>query len=114
MLERLTPTFYASLCTLLAPVVTINSYGEEVITPAVIVELENLPCRIAPKGNKEAREPQQTYAEATHHVTLAGYYPTVNHSMIPVVDGVPYAMEGEPEWDGNSQTTRFYTRLVNP
>lgn len=112
MLERLTPNFYPSLCTIFRPEVTNNSSGDEVIVPMPILDLIDIPCRLAPMTSREVRGPQQAFVEGTSHVTLAGYYPQIDSDMLPVIDGKTYSMEGEPEHDGNHKTTRFYVREV--
>lgn len=110
MLERLTPTFYPSLCTITSPSVVINEFGDEVVTPLPV--LVDIPCRLAPLNSREVRAPQQQFVEAMSHVTLAGYFPQIDSDMTPTVDGKAYSMEGEPEHDGNHKTTRFYVREV--
>lgn len=114
MLVRLQPNFYPSLCTFFLPNATINSVGEEVYAPVAVAGLTDLHCRIAPKTSKEAREPQQTYTEATHHIALNGHYAAITPAMLVEVDGVMYAQEGEPEHDGNGKTSRVYVREVSP
>jgi hypothetical protein len=112
MLRELEPQFYASVCSLFAPGMVIGPVGEEIPTLTPLPALANLPCRIAPKSNRDNRTPQQEYTEGVMDVTIAGYYPFILHDMIPVIDGYMYAMEGEPEWDGNQKTTRFDVRVV--
>ena len=103
-------TFYPSDCTINSVTVEIDSFGEEVITQVEL--LVDVPCRIAPSSSREVLGPQQEFVEALSHVTLAGYYPQIDSDMIPVVDGKPYEMYGEPEHDGNHKTTRFYVKEV--
>jgi hypothetical protein len=112
LLAMVTPGFYPSLCTISTNEVVINSFGDEVLTPTPVAGLTDIPCRLAPASSREVRGPAQTFVEALGHVSLAGYYPQIDSDMTPVIDGKSYAMEGEPEHDGNHKTTRFYVREV--
>jgi hypothetical protein len=115
MLDRLrvpVDDFYPSLCTIASASVVQDEYGQEegVLTP--VEGLTNLPCRIAPRSSGETRSTQQVYAEASHHVALAGYYPAIQTTHAAQVDGVTYDIEGV-EHDGNHTMTRLFLRLVD-
>lgn len=106
----LTQTFYPSDCTINSVTIVINSFGEEIVTEVEV--LVDVPCRLAPSSSKEILGAQQEFVEALSHVSLAGYYPEIDSDMIPVIDGKPYEMYGEPEHDGNHKLTRFYVKEV--
>lgn len=112
LLATVTPGVYPSRCTLQQPGVVVNEAGDEIFAPVDIPELTDLACRIAPASTNERRSAQQQFVVGLSQVSLAGYYPTVDSDMTPVVDGKAYTMEGEPEHDGNHATTRFFVREV--
>jgi hypothetical protein len=116
MMAMLTPDFYPSLCTLGTEQIVINSFGEEEKTWVADPTLTDLACRLAPLNTKEIRDPEQVFVQAVNHVSLAGYYPTINSDMNPQIDGKLWAMEGEPEFDGGgplgARETRFFVREV--
>lgn len=111
LMERIQPNFYPSLCTIQEPNESKSSTGQDISNPSDISGLTNLPCRIAPRSTREVQNENQKYVLATHHVALAGYYPSIDEDMFAVVDGTTYGIEGV-EHDGNQKTTRLYVRLV--
>lgn len=112
MLVTLQPNFYPSRCTMQSANTSIDSHGDEISAPMAIFGLIDIPCRIAPASSREVRGQQQTFVEGLSQVSLAGYYPQIDSDMTPVIDGKSYAMEGEPESDGQHATTRFFVREV--
>lgn len=113
LLTRLTPSFYTSSCTIQTPATTRNAVTNQVSgSPADYAGHVGLACAVAPITARENRQPDQRYATATHHVALAGYYPTITPVMLAVVDGVTYDIEGV-EVDSKDQTTRLFVRLVD-
>jgi hypothetical protein len=105
-------SFYPSLCTISEVQIVINSFGEEVPTLVAVAGLSDIPCRLAPASTSEIRAAQEQFVLALSMVTLAGYYSQIDSDMAPAIDGKLYAMEGEPEHDGNLKTTRFRVREV--
>lgn len=112
MLAAIPAGVYPSLCTIQVGTGTQDAYGHvEPVTWGNLASHVNLACRIAPRGASERRQPEQVYAEATHTVSLQGYYPAIRASMRAVVNGVAYDIDGV-EHDGNQVTTRLYARLL--
>jgi hypothetical protein len=105
-------SFYPSLCTIstVQSVIVPPGVEQDVLQP--VLGLENIPCRLAPATTSETRSAQEEFVQALSMVTLAGYYPQIESIMAPTIDGKLYAMEGEPERDGNLKTTRFRVREV--
>jgi len=112
-LERLTPQFYPSVGETRQAVVTRNEYGEEVHEWVALSGCDAKPCRVSPRNSREARTAEQVYATATHHIALAGYYPSIGPEMREIVDDIVYDIEGV-EFDGQGKTTRLYVRRIVP
>ena len=114
MLAAVKGVVYPSRCTIQVGVATQDEYGQEHPIWGDLVGHVGIPCRIAPSGAGAATEkvqPEQTYAETTHIIGLAGYYPGILPTMQAVVDGFAYGIEGV-EHDGNRVTTRLYARVA--
>lgn len=111
MMERVRPNFYPSLCTIREASATQDAYGQIGEGWNDLPGHVGLPCRVAPKSAQERRSAEQIYVNATHHIALPGFYPAIEETMSAVVDGVTYGIEAV-EWDGNSETTRLFVRVI--
>lgn len=118
MLARLTPTFLATTGTVQAATVTQSATGAIVQTWADVAGLVALPCRIAPAGANERREPTGTYADISHIAILSNIgvsgdslidNSAVTEMMRFVADGTEYDIVGV-EVDGNQQMIRLRLR----
>lgn len=110
-LTRLAPTFFASTATVQRATMTQSATGAQVASWAALSGHEGLRCRIAPAKADERRSQSQVYAEYSHTVVLAGYYPTVTELDRVVVDGSTYEVVGV-QVDGNDAVTRLLVRVV--
>jgi hypothetical protein len=111
MLQAVPAGVYPSLCTVQVGSGAQDAYGHEETVWGDLVGHVGIACRIAPRGASERAQAEQIYAETTHIVSLAGYYPGILPTMQAVVDGFAYGIEGV-EHDGNRVTTRLYVRSV--
>ena len=115
-LSSLAATFYPSSCTIQQPTETQDAYGQPVVTAwPDVAGLANLPCSIAPfSGSPEKAEIKRadgTIEIITHHISIAGHYPTITNKMRAVVDGVAYDIRAV-EIDSHATMTRLRTVIV--
>jgi len=105
--------FFSSVCTIQevpTPIAT-DAAGEEILAFVDLADHVDLPCTIAPSGGQEVRKPDKTYVIASHHVTLAGHYPTVIEKMRAVVNGTALDIL-LVESDSQSETTRLACQIA--
>lgn len=103
--------FFPSTCTIQQRTDVRDSEGQGVPTWAAVAGLSNLPCRISPRNGREVRGREETYAEATHFISLRGVYATIVAKMRAMVGSTAYDVLAA-ETDGQSAYTRLATRIV--
>lgn len=86
-----------------------DPFGEH--QPSWQAVITDVPCRIAPSGGREVKQPNQTYAVSTHHIMLLGYYTEIDASMRALVDGKQYNIM-LVEHDYERRTTRLTVEVV--
>ncbi len=109
--------FYPSRCNIQARTDAQDGYGEPIPTWANLAGHVNLPCALAPfviasPQQAEMRRPDGTIVVATHHLSIAGHFPSITPSMRAVVSGVTYNILSV-EWDSLGQTTRCRLELLS-
>lgn len=70
-----------------------------------------IPCLVKLESGDEVRTGEQTYAVATHTISLQGYYPAITEKMRAVVGGLRYDIL-LPENSGFELNTRLKCRVV--
>lgn len=107
--------FYPSTCTIQQATEPQDAYGQPIAGWADVAGLANLPCSVAPfTGSPEMAEykrPDGTIEIITHHISIAGHYPTITNKMRAVVGGINYDIRAA-ETDSHGFTTRLRTVLV--
>ncbi len=109
--------FYPSSCTIQRSVLSQDDYGEPTAVWSDLADHVDLACGVAPisagspTGANEYRRADLTVTTATHHIALAGNYPTITPAMRAVVDGVAWNILGV-EHDSHGVTTRLKVERV--
>lgn len=104
--------FYAHTCTIQEAAVAYDIMGEEVFTWGNLAGHVGLSCTIAPAGGREVKAPDMTYVVASHTVSIAGHYPTIQEKMRAVVDGTTTLDILLVSWDSQEDTTHMDCQLL--
>jgi hypothetical protein len=114
-LLQMLPRFYSSTCTIQQAIEAQDAVGQPIPTWANVAGLANLPCAVAPLApspeRAERSRADSTIEVATHHISIAGYHPTIANKMRAVVAAVAYDIIGA-EVDSHAITTRLRVVLV--
>lgn len=104
--------FFASNCTIQRATQSADTYRSEVLTYANLAGHVSIPCIIAPTGGQEIKAPNMTYVVASHHVTLAGYYPNIREKDRAIIGTMTLDIL-IVECDSQAETTRLICQIVD-
>ena len=71
----------------------------------------SIPCRKSPVRGTEVKQYNQTYTVGSHVIELMGYYPTIDMSMVAVVNLIIYDILAV-EFDGEHKLTRLSVEIA--
>lgn len=77
MMRNLMP-FFNSYCTVQQRIVTVNSFGEEIITYQDYEHLRGIQCYREPATGSEVRRPTDTITANQFIIALVGWFPDIN------------------------------------
>jgi len=102
---------FPSTCTIQTLVETVDAAGELSEAWTNYAGHVDIPCSLNPESGDEIKTGSETYAIATHTISLAGRYPTITASMRAVIGRTAYDIL-LPMHSGHGLNTRLKCRIV--
>ncbi len=103
--------FFPDTCTIQTLSEEPDSSGELQPVWTDFADHVDIPCSVSPAGGDEVRTDVQTYAVATHAISLQGHYPAITAAMRAIIDGEAYDIL-LPEHSGYGLNTVLKCRVV--
>jgi head-tail adaptor len=108
-MESLERDFLPQFCTIMQPVSSRNSLGEDV--PSWVERYTGIPCRVSAGYGSEIRTNEMKYLDATHVILMTGTYNGLNETMRAKVDGQVYEI-AKVNVSAEMATTQLMARVV--